>query len=201
MTTLAVADVHGCFSTLTEQLKPYLHEGLDVIFLGDLIDRSPEPDGDLNVLELVRLMEAEPQLFGCNSVKVLKGNHEGLFCDAVYHEDYELWEWNGGCVPAIDDLKQHLEWMWSLPSYEVRGDYLFVHAGVRPGIPINKQSEHDLIWIRDPFINADHHGLPYTVVHGHTINPSFEIEEYPGRIAMDCGSFHSGVIGMRTFDC
>jgi serine/threonine protein phosphatase 1 len=71
------------------------------------------------------------------------------------------------------------------------GDYLFVHAGIRPGVPIGEQAQSDLRWIREPFLRDDRdHGC--VVVHGHTI--SEEIEERPNRIGIDTGAYRTGVL-------
>jgi serine/threonine protein phosphatase 1 len=71
------------------------------------------------------------------------------------------------------------------------GDYLFVHAGIRPGIAIEEQNRYDLRWIREPFLSdAKEHGC--VVVHGHTIVG--RVEERPNRIAIDTGAYHSGVL-------
>jgi serine/threonine protein phosphatase 1 len=58
-----------------------------------------------------------------------------------------------------------------------------------------------MTWIRNPFLTSKDHGLPYTIVHGHTITNSGDIEYYPGRIAMDTGSFLTGKIGNLVLDC
>ncbi len=73
------------------------------------------------------------------------------------------------------------------------GNDLFVHAGVRPGVPLEEQAKDDLIWIRMPFLSRPH-GLPYTVVHGHSITKDHQIERRPGRINLDTGAFSSGVL-------
>jgi serine/threonine protein phosphatase 1 len=71
------------------------------------------------------------------------------------------------------------------------GDYLFVHAGIRPGIGIDQQDRYDLRWIREPFLSdAKEHGV--MVVHGHTIVG--QVEERPNRIAIDTGAYHSGIL-------
>jgi serine/threonine protein phosphatase 1 len=69
------------------------------------------------------------------------------------------------------------------------GDYLFVHAGVRPGVPLSAQSEADLVWIRGPFLN---HSEPFgkVVVHGHT--PEREPVMRPNRIGIDTGAVFTG---------
>ena len=201
MTTLVIADIHGCYTQLSDIISPYFGTGYDIVFLGDLIDRAPEPDGDLNVLTLVKDIDDNPGKYGFKSSTVLRGNHEVLFLDAVECMDYELWKYNGGCMQARHQLMEFHEWMSELPTYCVKGDFLFVHAGVRPDVPLEEQSEFDLTWIRQPFLKVKDHGLPYVVVHGHTITNSEDIEYYGGRIGMDTGSFRTGKIGNLVLDC
>ena len=201
MSTLVIADIHGHYDELKEVLTPHYDSGMDLIFLGDLIDRASQPDGDIKVLKLVRDINEDPGAYGFSSCTVLRGNHEVLFLDAVEHDDYELWSYNGGNMYAIDEIMEYYDWLYELPAYTVRDDFLFVHAGVRPDVPLNEQEEFDMTWIRDPFLNAKDHGLPYTIVHGHTITNSGDIEYYPGRIAMDTGSFMTGNIGNLVLDC
>ena len=68
-----------------------------------------------------------------------------------------------------------------------------MHAGVRPGVPLEQQKDDDLIWIRKPFLSKPH-GLPYTVVHGHSITEEYGIERHPHRINLDSGAFISGIL-------
>ena len=77
----------------------------------------------------------------------------------------------------------------SLALYHVEGDYLFVHAGIRPGRPIDKQEAQDLMWIREDFLasNADH---GCCVVHGHSISPEPVVRR--NRIGIDTGAFYTG---------
>ena len=187
---VAIGDVHGCYSLLIETLQPLLGTQAEVVFLGDLIDRSPEPAGDIQVLNLVHGLQENPEEAGLSKVTVLTGNHEQLFFEAVETGDTELWEWNGGSLPLIQQAEDHIEWLKGLPYYYVKDKFLFVHAGVRPNVPLEDQTKHDCTWIRDPFLNEEDHGLPYTVVHGHTIVSNPEI--HPHRINIDTGAFHTG---------
>ena len=187
---VAIGDVHGCYSLLIETLQPLLGTQAEVVFLGDLIDRSPEPAGDIQVLNLVHGLQENPEEAGLSKVTVLTGNHEQLFLQAVETGDTELWEWNGGNVALIQQAEDHIEWLQTLPFTYVKDNYLFVHAGVRPNVPLEEQTKEDCTWIRDPFLNVEDHGLPYTVVHGHTIVPNPEI--HPHRINIDTGAFHTG---------
>ena len=86
---------------------------------------------------------------------------------------------------------EHLRFMAGLELVPECGDYIFVHAGLRPGVPLAEQDPHDLLWIREPFL--DHEGFfPGFVVHGHT--PALQPEIRPNRICIDTGSFFTGRI-------
>lgn len=192
---VAIGDVHGCASLLREAIWPHLGSGAELIFLGDLIDRSPEPEGDQQVLELVRELQANPEAYGLAGVTVLRGNHEQMLLDALEEESpgeaTELWEWNGGDPDFLPAAREHQGWLQSLPLTAERGDYLFVHAGVRPGVPLAQQQADDLLWIRGPFLSGPH-GLPYRVVHGHTFRSDYRVTRLPHRIGIDTGAFKSG---------
>ena len=92
---VAVGDVHGCVSLLREAIWPHLGSGAELIFLGDLIDRAPEPNGDRQVIELVRELQANPEAYGLAGVTVLRGNHEQMLIDALAEDTpgdaTELW--------------------------------------------------------------------------------------------------------------
>jgi len=103
----------------------------------------------------------------------------------------ELWEWNGGNPAFLSVARDHQDWLETLPLTAIRGDYLFVHAGVRPEVPLSEQHADDLLWIRRPFLTRNH-GLPYTVVHGHTFSSDYSITRLPHRIGIDTGAFLSG---------
>ena len=70
---VAIGDVHGCATLLREAVWPHLGSGAELIFLGDLIDRSPESDGDRQVIELVRELQVNPEAYGLAGVTVLRG--------------------------------------------------------------------------------------------------------------------------------
>lgn len=192
---VAIGDVHGCATLLREALWPHLGTGAELILLGDLIDRSPEPDGDKQVIELVRELQDNAAAYGLAGVTVLRGNHEQMLLDALAEdtpgEATELWEWNGGDPGFLPVARDHQDWLKTLPLTAIRGDYLFVHAGVRPEVPLDEQQADDLIWIRRPFLTRNH-GLPYTVVHGHTFRSDYSITRLPHRIGIDTGAFISG---------
>ena len=202
MKIVAVGDVHGCVLQLSNILLDDTITGDELIFLGDLFDRSPFLNGDKNVLEIVQLAQGSPEEFGFKKVTVLRGNHEDALMRAIEEgpesEIYELWEYNGGNADFYALGDTYIDWLKSLPVYAVRGDYLFVHAGVRPNVPLDEQEEQDLLWIRSEFHDVEDHGLPYTVVHGHT--PVDEIEIANKRINLDTGSFFTGNLSYMEFE-
>ncbi len=200
---VAIGDVHGCASLLRDTIWPHLGSGAELIFLGDLIDRSPEAEGDRQVIELVRELQANPEAYGLAGVTVLRGNHEQLLLDALDEEEpdvaTDLWQWNGGDAGFLPVAREHQAWLESLPLTAERGDYLFVHAGIRPGVPLQRQNPDDLLWIRGAFLQGPH-GLPYTVVHGHTFLSDFRITQLPHRIGIDTGAFVSGRLTALPLD-
>jgi serine/threonine protein phosphatase 1 len=200
---VAIGDVHGCATLLREAIWPHLGSGAELIFLGDLIDRSPEPEGDKQVIKLVRNLQANPGGYGLAGVTVLRGNHEQMLLDALAErtpgEATELWEWNGGDPGFLPFARTHQHWLMNLPLTAKRGDHLFVHAGIRPGVPLHQQKPADLIWIRAPFLNRPHR-LPFKVVHGHTFRKDYRVTTLPHRIGIDTGAFISGVLTALTLD-
>jgi len=198
---VAIGDVHGCATLLREAIWPHLGSGAELILLGDLIDRSPEPNGDLEVIELVRELQDNAAGYGLAGVTVLRGNHEQMLLDALAEdtpgEATELWEWNGGDMTFLPAAMEHRAWLEGLPLTTQRGSYLFVHAGLRPGVPLEEQQADDLLWIRSPFLTRDH-GLPYTVVHGHTFRSDYSVTRLPHRIGIDTAAFISGRLTALT---
>ena len=141
------------------------------------------------------------------------GNHEEVMlgCFAGQIELYDSWLRYGGVqtlesyglssdeiFTPTSDLRAamrkvippgHISFLQSLTDYVRLGDYLFVHAGIRPNVPLQKQTSRDLRWIRDGFleVRTDHEMM---VVHGHTIVP--EVDFRPNRIAVDTGCYVTG---------
>ena len=194
--TIAIGDVHGCYNLLLETIEPHLNSGNEIVLLGDLFDRSPEENGDINVLEFVRDMNEHPDAYGLSNVQSLLGNHEMLLLEAL-SGDFNCWLMNGGEPQFLQYLIEnpsHIDWIQKRPLYQIRQNYLLVHAGVRPNIDLEDQDPFDLTWIRpDPYIP---HNLSYTIIHGHTIHD--EITHYPDRIAIDTGAFHTGKLSTYT---
>lgn len=186
-------------------LKPVL------IFLGDYVDRGVDSKGVLDFLIALKAGSDQAGL-GCH---FLKGNHEAaltaFLADPVQASD---WLRFGGietlasygirfsvgvfeaarCRQVAKELAaamppQHHAFLDQLETRRVIGDYLFVHAGLRPGVPVERQKEDDFLWIREPFLSSRRcHGK--IVVHGHTIVRS--AQDFGNRIAVDTGAYASG---------
>lgn len=210
----AIGDIHGRVDLLAElhrriEAASERRSAVDrqvIVYLGDYVDRGAASAG---VIDLI--LDRAPAGF---EVVTLLGNHERLmieFLDDVRRGP--LWLRNGGDatlasygVDAGDagaylDAKpllalqaalraqlppRHLEFLQDLKLAHAEGDYVFVHAGVRPGVALEAQQEEDLIWIRELFLNstADHGAV---IVHGHTIRPDPEFR--PNRIGIDTGAY------------
>ena len=190
--TIAIGDVHGCYNLLLDTVEPHIGSSNELVLLGDLFDRSPEDDGDLNVLEFVRDMNEHPDAYGLSAVESLMGNHEMLLLEAL-NGDPDCWLRNGGDLDFalfLIENPSHIDWIRQRPSHLIRNNYLLVHAGVCPDVPLGLQDPFDLAWLRpDPYIP---HNLPYTIIHGHTIHD--QVTRYPDRIAIDTGAFCTGVL-------
>ncbi|WP_265562381.1 metallophosphoesterase family protein [Sphingomicrobium arenosum] len=203
----AIGDVHGCRDAL-DRLLDMIADDLDghagkssLVFLGDYIDRGPDSAG---VVE--RLVGGD--LPGTNQ-HFLLGNHEAAMLDAAEGkalgwlayggiqtmESYEVTKKELFKVPSVKKLiaehvpDAHLDFFRSLKTHKKIGDYLFVHAGIRPGVPIEKQKKRDLVWIREDFLGSKvDHGV--MVVHGHTV--SAKPQKKKNRIGVDTGCYASG---------
>lgn len=210
-----VGDIHGRLDLL-ESLLTKIHSDLKrrpvpktlLVFVGDLIDRGPS---SAQVIERLRAYHRP----GIQPIFLL-GNHEEVLLRILEGDTslIESWLQFGGlqCLESYgvdvtdidrrstDDLVEmirnavpasHSEFIRSFVDSCRFGDYLFVHAGIRPGIELERQRQSDLRWIRDPFLLDDtDHG--FIVVHGHTI--AGKVEERPNRIGIDTGAYRTGIL-------
>jgi serine/threonine protein phosphatase 1 len=204
----AIGDVHGCLDRLVA-LHQRIAEDLaerpadaTLVHLGDYVDRGPDSAG-----VVARLAEfSSPG--GMQTINLM-GNHEQMMLAALATgepEATDLWLANSGgdalsswSVPrsalpkewAAYLPKPHLIFLRDLAVRHEIGGYLFVHAGIRPGIPLDRQSRHDQLWIREPFLSStEPFGL--VVVHGHT--PKLAPVVRPNRIGIDTGAVMGGVL-------
>lgn len=207
----AIGDVHGCADALNRLLdaidKDLAQDAVQshLVFLGDLVDRGPRSAAVLN-----RILEGGLPTDQCDCIM---GNHEEVMldCYADHRDLHDRWLQYGGVqtlesyglkatdifAPGFDLTAamretlppKHVQFLKSLKDYVRLGDYLFVHAGIRPKLPLHDQSSRDLRWIRNGFLNdASDHG--FMVVHGHTVVP--EVEFHSNRIAVDTGCYLTG---------
>lgn len=213
----AVGDIHGRADLLTElhdQIRDDYGsasacELATVVYLGDYVDRGTESR------EVIDLLLDQP-LTGMEAV-YLKGNHEEAMLRFLSNPAIgPQWFGFGGeatvisygvTAPAISDERayyaelsqqlraslpeRHRSFLEQLRLLHRAGDYLFVHAGIRPGCPIEDQDPDDLLWIRGDFLNSrEDHGV--MVVHGHT--PTARPDVRRNRIGIDTGAFASGAL-------
>ncbi len=208
----AIGDIHGC-ARLLDALVAKIEKdarGLEnarLIFLGDYVDRGPDSKGVLD--RLIELQAGEP------ATVFLKGNHEAVMLDFITDPNQMLhWlDWGGeetltsygvrnvlrrspedlGAELAEKMPGAHLDFLHSLSLTHIEGDYLFVHAGLRPGIGLNDQIEEDLLWIRRAFHDTPQKERPdYVVVHGH--QPLKKPLDAGWRIDVDTGACWSGAL-------
>jgi serine/threonine protein phosphatase 1 len=150
----------------------------------------------------------------------LKGNHEAMLLELLRDpEIFPMFRQYGGLqtlrsyglTPSVSpDLEEqhaliealaqkiphpHRRFFEELQSKYLCGDFLFVHAGVRPGIPLEKQKEEDLFWIRDEFLSSDKNFGKF-IVHGHT--PVSKPDVRPNRINIDTGAYATGILTLLT---
>ena len=211
MRVYAVGDIHGCLIELNSLLATILNDaaGYDgerqLVFLGDYVDRGPDSKGVLN-----RLLSPEEGFIA----HYILGNHDQTLLDFLENPSlFRDWRDFGGretlmsygvTPPRFDNEEaysqardklrsampqSHLDFLRSLQYSVTIGSYHFVHAGVRPGVLLDRQAPEDLLWIRDEFLlsNTDH---GKTIVHGHT--PMEEPVKLSNRISVDTGVYATG---------
>ncbi len=209
----AIGDIHGRYDLFHRLMAriiahwescPRFVKRVELVLLGDVIDRGPES---------ARCLKLVHSLNSLSAVRLLKGNHEDLLLKSIAGNAIaqQIWLENGGdafltsfgiekarpdedsfdfgdrigrAVPAplIDMLEQ-------APLLYRSRDYVFVHAGVKPGVALHKQAEEDLLFIREEFTQSSrwHDAV---IVHGHSIVDQVQI--HANRIAVDTGAYDSG---------
>lgn len=211
----AIGDIHGRLDLLDALIEKIADDDqqrastpTSLIFLGDYVDRGPS---SRQVIDYVLRLKQYWQDVSC-----LMGNHEQVFAMALDGDEQalrfftrdgvggretllsygatqeqldtmtlgELRDWLMNIVPQA-----HRDFLASLRDRMVIGDYAFVHAGVRPGIPIDEQEPADLFWIREEFLSSDE-PHSHMVVHGHSI--SEDVQQFENRIGIDTGAFATG---------
>jgi serine/threonine protein phosphatase 1 len=212
MRIYAIGDIHGRADLLLDVTtridddlaRRPIGDAIEV-YLGDYVDRGPDSKAVIDLLS-VRLVK--------NRAVCLRGNHEALMEDFL-RDPASLHPWLklGGMQtlasygvnlrPGIDtEIDTHRRFWSAFPrAHEIFlqclrgtfccGDLLFVHAGIRPGVSIERQNSHDLLWIRQEFLDSplDHGKF---VVHGHTPVPHPDIRR--NRMNIDTGAWRTGTL-------
>jgi serine/threonine protein phosphatase 1 len=217
----AVGDIHGRLDLLDDLLERIESDdaarGLaetHIIFLGDLVDRGPH---SAQVID--RLMTLATQ---SNRVSFLLGNHEEVFLKVLEGDEKALRfflriggretilsygisqaEYDACDYAELLELvharvpDSHATFLNGFEDLIIAGDYAFVHAGVRPDLPLEAQKPAALRWIRDEFL--DHRGpFEKVIVHGHTIFDQVTLG--PGRIGLDTGAYETGRLTAMGFE-
>ncbi len=213
-----IGDIHG-----RSDLLDGVHARIDqdneardfdsiTIYLGDYVDRGPDSRGVID--RLIERSRNRHTIF-------LRGNHEKVFSAFIAGEvDPEEWRHYGGHETLLSyglDVRalarapredwvtalrgvippEHRSFLNTLSDSFLLEDYFFVHAGVRPGVPLDEQTPDDLLWVRDVFLGDDRdHGK--IVVHGHT--PTMEVEFLANRINLDTGAYMTNRLSCLVID-
>lgn len=208
----AIGDIHGRRDLLDQLLDMIDDDGdrrgeceTHLILLGDLVDRGPDSRA---VVERAMTLGHD-----YDRASFLMGNHEEVMLGAITGDPRLVRFFNriGGretilsyglpvnqyrsmeleeLAEAIPELfpQQHIDFISGFDDQIIIGDYVFVHAGIRPQVPLSEQTAQDMRWIREEFIKDKTHHEKY-VIHGHTI--SEQIDEQPNRIGIDTGAYLS----------
>lgn len=220
MRIYAIGDVHGRLDLL-QRMHARIRAELErepvpdwrIIHVGDYTDRGPDSKGVLDLL--AQAVRSDKRMIA------LAGNHDLGFLDFLANPSPNgLFAHNGGEQTALSyGVKldfgslaalaaghaelcravppDHIAFLNGLGLSATFGDFFFCHAGIRPGVPLENQRRHDLIWIRDEFLG--YAGLhPKVIVHGHT--PSPEPEVMPNRVNIDTHACRSGVLTALVID-
>ena len=218
----AVGDIHGRADLLVRLQRMIAEDAQKansrdnaLIYLGDYLDRGPLVNDTLD--------HVISGLNGGFEITWLRGNHEQLLLDFLDNPSIlPIWLDLGGLTtlmsygvyPGHSDIspqraavlrdalvanmpEEHLHFLRSLSLYLHLGDYLFVHAGLRPRVPLERQTPDDLLWIREEFI-AEHHGFDLKVVHGHTIEK--RPDHHHHRLGIDTGAYATGILTCAVFE-
>lgn len=217
----AIGDIHGrddllaaLHALILKDARTALHREKVVIYLGDYVDRGPDSAGVIARVIADRLP-------GFTAVP-LCGNHEDMMVQFLATPTSGLWLANGGTATlasygirapffaddpellvalgqALDDGLpiRHRLFLDNLSLCHREGDYLFVHAGIRPGVPIERQNPREILWIRDLFLDFDG-DFGCRVVHGHSITRRPDVRW--NRIGVDTGAVYSNRLTCLVLD-
>jgi serine/threonine protein phosphatase 1 len=211
----AIGDIHGRADLLTEMHRLVIEDAAHVtpgtnkvvIYLGDYVDRGLESRQVIDLLLNERLPDVQ-------TVHLL-GNHDAWLLSFLvdpsigptwlrYGGEATVHSYGVSLGAPPDDLRYyqelqehlrhrisraHVDFLQGLELSFESGDYLFVHAGVNPGLPLDQQTADDLLWIREPFLNS-RRDLGRVIVHGHTVESEPIVRS--NRIGIDTGACWTG---------
>jgi len=195
----AIGDIHGTASKLDNLMSMMTINAKEdtLVFIGDYLDRGPDPKGVIDsILEIIKSMD---------HVVCLRGNHEQMFLNYYCEgKEEELFMHNGGITTLISYgfkgaggkqnmiiPESHMDFLTNLQPYYETDDYIFVHAGLRPGIALTQQNITDLLWIRYEFINSPY-DFGKMIIFGHTpISLTIPFIE-KNKVGIDTGAVFGG---------
>jgi serine/threonine protein phosphatase 1 len=222
----AVGDIHGCKALLNVIHNKIIEASINkegeklLIYLGDYIDREPDIKGTIQTL-----IDFQPENF---TKVFLLGNHEQMLLDFTAGKRNSLYIWlgNGGLETLESygsDVNSYIDHSLELKGEELIrkqftrllpsahknffnqlilnyewDDYFFVHAGINPDLPLEKQEKETMLWTREKNFFNPKMTCSKIIVHGHT--PVEKIEKYPFRINLDTGSFYSGKLSCLNIE-
>lgn len=218
----AIGDIHGRLDLLEKLVAAIRADNaarvparVRIILVGDIIDRGPDSAA---IVDRCMAFTARTDAF-----VVLKGNHEAMMVDALRGDFIALALWlrqGGGAAlqswgvaeeviadgasPALIRAARDrvppevIAWLTDLPLMYRIGDYLFVHAGIRPGRQIEDQSNEDLLWIRREFLESEE-DQGVVVVHGHSVSDD-GVTIRPNRIGIDTGAYRTGLLSALALE-
>jgi serine/threonine protein phosphatase 1 len=193
----AIGDIHGCYDRLKALIEkiPIDCSRDALIFIGDYIDRGPH---SVEVVDyLIQLKNRFPE------VMFLKGNHEDMLDKFINGADRFTYLLNGGQQTLDSYLTKsvqseffpippdHMEFFKSLRLFYETEEFIFVHAGLRPRIPLESQNTEDLLWIRDKFVSSKYN-FGKRVIFGHTPLKKPLVE--PNKIGIDTGAVYGNAL-------
>ncbi len=219
----AIGDLHGRVDEFERALSLIEQDGgpeAEIVFLGDYVDRGPDSRGVLDRLiagrdagkRWITLLGNHDRMFAwfmkdhpLNDMRLpieLHWLHErlgGMETLASYGIDvsprHRLYQVHTDARAVIP--REHLEFLRSLPVLHQTKALLFVHAGLRPGIPLEQQTEDDCLWIREEFLD-DARSHPWLVVHGHT--PVKRVAHFGNHVNLDSGAGYGRSVGVAVFE-
>jgi serine/threonine protein phosphatase 1 len=219
----AIGDIHGRLDLLIRLHDMIAADAMRaaaarrvLVYVGDYVDRGPSSAEVLDLLldrplpgfEIVHLLgnhedtllrfpddlSVGPSWLHYGGVETLLSYGIGIPANA-WRDEHTMLRLQAEVRRRVP--RRHVEFMRDMPLTHAEGDYLFVHAGIRPGIPIESQAPEDLLWIRGEFLRspADHGKI---IVHGHTITEMPDVQ--PNRIGIDTGAFYSNHLTCLVLD-